>query len=280
MIKENLLDYFETSIKNNWDVSALSDFEGITYKYSEVGELIIKFHLLYSELGIQKGDKISLVSNNAANWAVIYLATISYGAVIVPVLSDFKPADIHHIVDHSDSKLLFVAESIWKTLDIKKMKGLKSAFSVEKYEPLSENGANVMNEKFSEKYPNGVKPENINFNKAEKSDLAVISYTSGTTGFSKGVMLSHNSLAANIRYARNNMPLNPGDPILSLLTIAHVFGMVFDFLFPFTLGCHITLLTRIPSLPVLTKAYGDIQPRLILLVPLIMERFIRISWFR
>ncbi len=272
MIKEDFVEYIQSSIKKNWDIPALSDYEGISYKYSEVGELITKLHYLFSETGIKKGDKISLISNNAANWAVIYLATFTYGAVVVPILSDFKPGDIHHIVDHSDSKLLFSANSIWKNLDIKKMKKLYSVFSVDDFELLSAKGNNNMNDIFREKHPEGLKAEDIKFDIPDKNELAVISYTSGTTGFSKGVMLTHNSLAANIRYARNNMPLNSGDPILSLLTIAHVFGMVFDFLFPFSLGCHITLLTRIPSLPVLTKAYSDIKPRLILLVPLIMEK--------
>ncbi|MEA1897751.1 MAG: AMP-binding protein, partial [Bacteroidota bacterium] len=273
MIQENLLEYVENSIKNNWNISALSDYKGKPYSYSEVGELITGLHLFFDENGIQKGDKIALISNNSANWAVIFLAVVSYGGVIVPILSDFRPKDIHNIVTHSDAKLLFSSESVWKTLNIKKMKGLKSAFSVEDFTSLTAGDIkNTSKELFKEKFPNGIKPEEINFQEMKKDDLAVISYTSGTTGFSKGVMLSHNSLAANIRFAHRHMPLNPGDPILSLLTIAHVFGMVFDFLFPFTLGCHITFLTKIPSLPVLTQAYAEIQPRLILLVPLLMEK--------
>ena len=274
MIQENLLEYIESSIKNNWSISALSDYKGATYTYSEVGELITGLHLFFTENDIQKGDKIALISNNSANWAVIFLATVSYGAIVVPILSDFTPQDIHNIVTHSESKLLFSSEPVWKTLNIKKMNGLKSVFSVEDF--ISLTAGDMKNDRskelFMKKFPNGIKPEEIYFNEINKADLAVISYTSGTTGFSKGVMLSHNSLAANVRFAHKHMPLNPGDPILSLLTIAHVFGMVFDFLFPFTLGCHITFLTKIPSLPVLTQAYGEVQPRLILLVPLLMEK--------
>ena len=273
MIQENLLEYIESSIKNNWNISALSDYQGKPYSYSEVGELITGLHLFFDENGIQKGDKIALISNNSANWAVIFLAVVSYGAVIVPVLSDFTARDIHNIVTHSDAKLLFSSEPVWKKLNIKKMNGLKSAFSVEDFTFLTAGDIKSNSkELFLKKYPNGIQSEEIKFREMKKDDLAVISYTSGTTGFSKGVMLSHNSLAANVRFAHHHMPLNPGDPILSLLTIAHVFGMVFDFLFPFTLGCHITFLTKIPSLPVLTQAYAEVQPRLILLVPLLMEK--------
>jgi len=273
MIQENLLEYIENSIKKNWSISAVSDYKGTTYTYSEVGELITGLHLFFDENGIQKGDKIALISNNSANWAVIFLAAVSYGAVIVPILSDFAPQDIHNIVTHSDAKLLFSSEPVWKALNIKKMTGLKSAYSVEDFTSLTAGDMkNSSKELFTKKFPSGIKPEDIDFREMGKSDLAVISYTSGTTGFSKGVMLSHNSLAANVRFAHRHMPLNPGDPILSLLTIAHVFGMVFDFLFPFTLGCHITFLTKIPSLPVLTQAYAEVKPRLILLVPLLIEK--------
>ena len=273
MIQENLLEYIEKSIKNNWNISALSDYKGKPYTYSEVGELITGLHLFFNEKGIQKGDKIALISNNSANWAVIFLAVVSYGAIVVPVLADFTPKDIHNIVTHSDAKLLFSSEPVWKTLNIKKMNGLKLAFSVENFTSLTVGDTkNVSKELFVKKFPNGMKPEEIDFQEMKKENIAVISYTSGTTGFSKGVMISHNSLAANVRFAHRHMPLNPGDSILSLLTIAHVFGMVFDFLFPFTLGCHITFLTKIPSLPILTQAYSEVQPRLILLVPLLLEK--------
>lgn len=281
MIKENLLDYIESSIRKNWNIPAVSDYKGETYNYSEVARQIVKFHILFEESGIKDGDKIALIGNNTANWAVIYLATVSYGAVIVPVLSDFKPEDIHQIVTHSDSKILFVSDPIWSNLKIENMKNIEAVISIESFGILYsgsesfKNAYSKQDELFKSKYVGGLNPENFHFKEINNSELALISYTSGTTGFSKGVMISHNSLAANVRFAHRHMPLDPGDTILSLLTIAHAFGMVFDFLFPFTLGCHITFLTKIPSLPILTQAFKEVKPNLILLVPLLPEKIFK-----
>ena len=278
MLKEQIVVFIEDSIKKNWDIDALADYNGKSQSYSQTAEQILKFHLLFEKAGIKKGDKIALIGNNSANWATVYLASITFGSVIVPILPDFGPDNIHHIVDHSDSVLFFASEPIWKNLDQDKMPAIKAVFSLESYQPIFSRDeqinqlAGTIDDLFKAKYPEGLNPEQISFPVIDNSELALISYTSGTTGFSKGVMISHNSLTANVRYAHRNMPLEPGDSILSLLTIAHSFGMSFDFLFPFTLGCHITFLTKIPSLPVLTKAFDEIKPRLILLVPLLPEK--------
>lgn len=278
MLKEKIVTFIEDSIKKNWDINALADYNGKPQRFSDTAEQILKFHLLFEKSGIKKGDKIALIGNNSANWAIVYLASITYGTVIVPILPDFGPDNVHHIVDHSDSILFFASEPIWKNLDQDKMPAIKTVFSLESYQPLFSRDEQIsklavtLDELFKAKYPEGLSPEQISFPTIDNSELALISYTSGTTGFSKGVMISHNSLTANVRYAHRNMPLEPGDSILSLLTIAHSFGMSFDFLFPFTLGCHITFLTKIPSLPVLMKAFDEIKPRLILLVPLLPEK--------
>lgn len=278
MLKEKIVSFIEDSIKKNWDINALADYNGKSQSFSDTAEQILKFHLLFEKSGIKKGDKIALIGNNSANWATVYLAIITYGAVIVPILPDFGPDNVHHIVDHSDSVLFFASEPIWKNLDPGKIPAIKTVFSLETYQPLFSRNeqisqlASTLDELFKTKFPVELSPDQISFPIIDNSELALISYTSGTTGFSKGVMISHNSLTANVRYAHRNMPLEPGDSILSLLTIAHSFGMSFDFLFPFTLGCHITFLTKIPSLPVLMKAFDEIKPRLILLVPLLPEK--------
>ncbi len=278
MLQERLVKYIEESIKSNWEINSLADYDGKTLTYKEVGEQILKLHILFESYGIKRGDKIALLGNNSANWAIVYLATISYGAVIVPILPDFGADNIHHIINHSDSVMFFISDQVWKIVDTGEMKNLKTCISLEIFSLLysSDKKAAATFEKlddlFEKKYPVGITKDDISFPEIKNDELALISYTSGTTGFSKGVMISHNSLTANVRYAQRNMPLKSGDSILSLLTIAHAFGMSFDFLFPFSLGCHITFLTRIPPLPVLIKAFAKVRPRLILLVPLIPEK--------
>ncbi len=281
MIEESLVRFIEDSIKENWDIDALADYEGKSLKYSDAGEQIIRLHLLFGHLGVKRGDKIALLGNNSANWATLFLATITYGAVIVPILPDFGADNVHHIVDHSDATCFFISDALWKSVDIRKMPKLNAVFSLEILSVLylknrkAENVFNSLEEEFWKKYPSGITSEQIDFLEIRNDELALISYTSGTTGFSKGVMILHNSLTANVRFAHTHMPLKSGDSILSLLTLAHSFGMSFDFLFPFTLGCNITFLTRIPPLPVLVKAFAKVKPRLILLVPLIPEKIFK-----
>ncbi|HEY4789694.1 MAG TPA: AMP-binding protein [Bacteroidales bacterium] len=278
MIQENLINYFESSFKDNWKNPALSDYKGEGLTYGDVAQKILRLHILFERNGINRGDKISLIGKNSAAWAITYLATISYGAVIVPILSDFKPNDVHHIINHSDSVLLFAGDRIFETLEITEMPNVKAVFSLPDFsisfsrDKQISNDYDKLDDLFVAKYPNGLFPEIFSFPSISNKELAVISYTSGTTGFSKGVMLSYNSLAANVRFARNNMPLSPGDNIVSFLPLAHAYGCSFEFLFPVSLGCHITFLTKTPSPQIVTQAFDEIRPRLILSVPLIIEK--------
>jgi long-chain acyl-CoA synthetase len=277
MIKEPLIGYFEQSIKQNWNIEALSNYKESGYTYKTIAEKILKLHIFFRDSDIKEGDKIALVGRNSANWCVIYLATVSYGAVIVPILPDFKPEDHTNIINHSDSKLLFVDQKIWETFDFAKMEAIMTVISLEDFSLITSKGVKVkeiyseVEEKFQRAYP-VLKPEDLKFSDITNDKLAVISYTSGTTGFSKGVMITHNSLAANIRYAQNNMPLKPGDPVVSFLPLAHTYGCAFEFLFPFTIGCHITILSKTPSPQIVLQAFGEIKPKLILSVPLVIEK--------
>ncbi len=278
MIKENLVNYFKDAIKENFEKEALSDYNGGTYTYKEIAEYIQKFHLIFEKTGIQRGDKVALIGKNAANWGIAYLATVTYGAVIVPILPDFLPKDVHYIVNHSESKVLFAANNIWDKLSVDDMYDLNYVFGLEDLLPLHSRNeeldsvVNTLDQAIAEKFPIGITAETFNLPETDNSALAEISYTSGTTGFSKGVMLLHNSLAANIKFAREHMPLQPGDKIVSFLPLAHAYGLAFEFLFPFTLGCHITFLTKTPTPAIITKAFQEIKPRLILSVPLVIEK--------
>jgi long-chain acyl-CoA synthetase len=277
MIPERLIGYIEQSIRQNWEIEALSNYKEKGYSYKEIAEKILKLHLLFKGSGINEGDKIALVGRNSANWCIVYLATVTYGAVIVPVLPDFKPDDLTNIINHSDSRLLFIDDKIFDLLDITKLPEIIGVLSLEDFRMVISLGTAVkesftsLEEKYSIEFPE-LKKEHIKFTGISNDQLAVISYTSGTTGFSKGVMITHNSLAANIRYAQNNMPLVSGDPVVSFLPLAHTFGCAFEFLFPFTIGCHITILTKTPSPQILIQAFKEIRPRLILSVPLVIEK--------
>lgn len=280
MIKERLIGYIEQSIRQNWDIEALSNYKEKGYSYKEIAEKILKLHILFKESGVKEGDKIALVGRNSANWCITYLATVTYGAVIVPVLPDFKPEDIVNIINHSDSGLLLADDKIYESLDIKKIPEIRGVISLDDFRMIeSESSAmkesfSLLDEKFSKAYPE-LKKEDVKFSDISNDNLAVISYTSGTTGFSKGVMITHNSLACNVRYAQKNMPLKPGDPLVSFLPLAHTYGCAFEFLFPFTFGCHITILTKTPSPQILIQAFKEIKPRLVLSVPLVIEKIFK-----
>lgn len=279
MLKENFMSFIEKSITSNWKINALADYKGSSFTYEDVATRMVKLHIIFEKAGIRPGDKIALVGKNSAAWGITFLATISYGAVIVPILPDFIPADIEHIINHSDSVFLFTGEQIYDTLDMKKLPNIRAAVKVNDFTLLQADTSlklqNVFSEidrLFSEKYPNGFGPENFHLLQVPNKDLAVISYTSGTTGFSKGVMIPHNSLIANIRYAHENMPLEPRDEIVSFLPLAHSYGCAFEFLFPFTKGCYITFLGKTPSPQIIMQAFKEIRPRLILSVPLVIEK--------
>jgi long-chain acyl-CoA synthetase len=280
MIQERLIGYIEQSIKQNWEIEALSNYKEKGYSYKEIAEKILKLHMLFKGSGVREGDKIALVGRNSANWCVTYLASVTYGAAIVPILPDFKPDDLTNIINHSDSRLLFVDDKIFDQLDTTRMPELIGIFSLDDFRLIKSVNQAVgetfasLEKKYSEAYPE-LRKEDIRFSDISNDKLAVISYTSGTTGFSKGVMIAHNSLAANIRYAQNNMPLKAGDPIVSFLPLAHTYGCAFEFLFPFTIGCHITILSKTPSPQIVIQAFKEIKPRLILSVPLVIEKIFK-----
>jgi len=271
----DLISLFAKAIRDNWEFPALSDFGGSSFTYGETGEKILKIHALFAKSGIHKGEKIALYGKNSANWCIIYLSAVTYGAVIVPILPDFKPADVHHIVTHSDSVVLFAEDSLFSSLDPEAMPLIRQILKIQDLSVLFERMGSPVEENTSD-FPSGspevVSPEMINFEPSQGDDLAVISYTSGTTGFSKGVVIQHKSLLGNILYAQRNMPLKPKDRILSFLPLAHTYGCAFEFLFPFTVGCDITFLTKTPSPKIIMQAFQEIRPALILSVPLVIEK--------
>jgi len=280
MIKERLIGYIEQSIRQNWGIEALSNYREKEYSYRDIAEKILKLHILFRESGIKEGDKIALVGRNSANWCITYLATVTYGAVIVPVLPDFKPEDLINIINHSDSRLLFVDDKIYEGFELSRIPEIIGAVSLDEFRmiasvsPAFKESFDHLDEKYLLIFPELGK-EDIKFSDISNDNLAVISYTSGTTGFSKGVMITHNSLACNVRFAQNHMPLKPGDPLVSFLPLAHTYGCAFEFLFPFTFGCHITILTKTPSPQILVQAFKEIRPRLILSVPLVIEKIFK-----
>ena len=278
MLSEHLVDYIENSLKKNHDITALADYKGESYTYSEVAKQIIKFHLLFENAGIKQGDKIALLGKNSARWCISYLSVVTYGAVIVPILPDFKSEDLLYIINHSDSLALLCADNLFQDLDIQKMPLIKAVISLSNYQLLYAANETISDTVksadalFDRKYPVGIASGNFSFPNVTNDQLAVISYTSGTMGFSKGVMLSHNSLTANVRFAQENMPLKPGDSIVSFLPLAHAYGCAFEFLFPFSIGCQIIILTKTPSPRVVIQAFQEIRPALVLSVPLVIEK--------
>jgi long-chain acyl-CoA synthetase len=269
MIKELLVKYFEAPIKNNWNELALSDYENGSLKYSDVGKTILSLHQLFKEHKIKEGDKVALIGKNCGNWACVYLATVSYGAVIVPLLQEFPNNDIYNLTNHSESKLLFASDFIFAKLETDKFEHLNSIYALEDYSIKH----NYLSDDIEfNRFDDSFSSEQFSLPEHSNEKLAAILYTSGTAGQPKGVMLNHNTLAANIRYARANMPLVKGDRIVSFLPLAHCYGCAFEFLYPFSLGCSITFLGRLPSPNIVVKVFNEIKPKLILSVPLVLEK--------
>lgn len=277
---KSFIKLIEQSIIHNWDFPAFTDYKADTLKYSDVARKIEKIHIIFEKTGIQKGDKIALIGRNSSNWAVAFLATVTYGAVIVPILPDFKPDNVHHIVNHSDSVVLFTGDPIWENLDESQMRGVKCIISLSKFDVLHENTPfsvkdfrGDVDSVFAKKYANGFEPDNVNyFHDTNPNDVCVINYTSGTTGFSKGVMIPYRSLWSNMLFAKQVIPLEAGDKVVSMLPLAHTYGAAFEFLYETTKGCHIHFLTRNPSPKIILEAFDDIKPRVVLSVPLIIEK--------
>ena len=273
-MKQNYVNFLEGSIRDNWKLPAFSNYKADTLSYGEVAERIYRLQALFKVLGLESGDKISVLGRNSSAWATAYLATQTYGAVIVPILPDFHPADIETIVQHSDSRLFFTTESYYSKLNPEKLSGLKAVVSLEDGS-LLRGDTKVLAEAdklFDAEYKARLSPESFSFRAVPNEDLAAIVYTSGTTGFSKGVMLTHNNFISNLVYSQKNVFLYPGDTILSFLPLAHMFGCAFEFIFPFSRGCHITFLSKVPSTSILIEAFSAVKPRLVLTVPLVIEK--------
>lgn len=279
--EHQFIDYIEQSIIKNWDKDALTDYKGITLQYNDVARKIAKFHIVLESAGIQPGDKIAVCGRNSAHWAVTFLATITYGAVIVPILHEFKADNIHNIVNHSEAKLLFVGDQAWENLNEDAMPLLEGIALLTDFSPLVSRNEKLTyafehrNAIYGRQYPKNFRPEHICYRKDHPEELAIINYTSGTTGYSKGVMLPYRSLWSNVAYCFEMLPVKPGDHIVSMLPMGHVFGMVYDFLYGFSAGAHIYFLTRMPSPKIISQSFSEIKPRVISCVPLIVEKIIK-----
>lgn len=277
MLKENYTQFVWNSILENWDRTVFTNYQSDSYTYADVGRTIYYMHKLFNKLGLKKGDKIALIGKNCAEWAMAYQATVTYGAVVVPILPNFTPADVHHIINHSESIMLFATKANWDMLEEESMPKLKSVVSLDDFKPLCTHNKHCAEliETFGSLLQKPFSKEKLNVKYIPNQELFAIIYTSGTTGFSKGVMLTHNNITGNMVYSRTYMPLVPGDHILSFLPLAHAYGCAIEFLYPFTCGCHITFLGKMPTPQLLLKAFGEIKPRLILSVPLIIEKIFK-----
>jgi long-chain acyl-CoA synthetase len=281
MIKENFIKIYENSFKENWELPAFSDYsKGTSLSFGEVAKEIARLHLIFDECQVKEGDKIALVGKDSSNWCIVYLATITYGAIIVPILQDFNPNDIHHIVNHSDALFLFVSERIWDSLEEEKIIHIRGVFSLTDFcclhqregEQILRLVKDELDSKMSERYPGGFGPHDIRYAEVDNDKVVLINYTSGTTGFSKGVMLTGNNLAGNITYARTLDVIFRGERMLSFLPLAHAYSCAFNFLVPTAFGAHVYFLGKAPSPKILLKAFEDVKPNLIITVPLILEK--------
>lgn len=277
MIDQNLVKIYENSFKNNWDLPALTDYKiNSSYTYGELAREIATLHILFSELNIQKGDKIALIGKNHSSWSILFMATITYGAVIVPILHEFNNESMEHIIEHSDSKLLFINEPIWEKINNDNIN--IPVFDLPTFNLIEINNNDVSKiadnrySLFNKEYPNGFTKDDIKYAHVGNDEVVCINYTSGTTGFSKGVMITANNFAGNITYAKKLNLLFRGDNILAFLPMAHVYGCAFDFLYSLSAGVHITLLGVSPTPQNLINAFKEVKPNIIITVPLIFEK--------
>ena len=270
----------EKSLRDNWDRPALSNYQGVTLSYRDVARRIAKLHIAFEQCGLQKGDKVAICSRNQANWGVSFMAALTYGAVAVPILHEFKAGNIHYLVNHSEARVLFVDEVIWEGLSPEEMPGLSVVVQINTFKFLyadTEERAYVrehLNESFGRKYPNSFGPEDLDYYADSAEELAIINYTSGTSGFSKGVMIPYRALYSNIEFAHNDAcpMLKEGMQCVSMLPTAHMYGMMFEFLYEMCIGMHVHFLSRVPSPKIIMQAFAEIQPDIIIAVPLIIEK--------
>lgn len=281
MAVEGVVTMLSESVRRNWTLEALTDYKGATFTYGDIGRKVAKLHLLFEAAGIERGDKIAICGRNSSNWAVAFLAALTYGAVVVPILHEFKTDNIHNIINHSDARLVFVSGAIWELIDEENIRSVLgiiqlSDFSIllSRSEALDTARAQIET-LFAERYPTPFGPSDIRYEEPDEEALAVLNYTSGTSGHAKGVMIPHRALTSNMQFAYGVVLLNPGDKVVSMLPMAHAYGMSFEFLWEMTLGAHVYFLTRTPSPKIIHQAFTDVRPNLIVAVPLIIEKIIK-----
>ncbi len=281
---DNLVEYYAESFRHNWDLPALTEYgESVTLTYGDFARRVARLHLFFELSGVKPGDKIALVGRNNATWVAVFMASITYGAIIVPILQDFNPQDTQHIINHSEAVMLFVSTHIWETMGIEDMPKVRVAVSLETRRVLAErDGEDThakilknLTRKFKRRYPHGYGRDNVEYHHPQPDDTAVINYTSGTTGFSKGVMLTYNNLAGNVMFGAQSRLHYQGSRCLCFLPLAHAYGCAFDLLTPLAVGTHVTLFGRIPAPRLLVKALGEVKPNLVLCVPLVLEKIYR-----
>ncbi|MCD8386051.1 MAG: AMP-binding protein [Bacteroidales bacterium] len=284
--RDSLNLYIQDAIRKNWERLALSDFEGTSLQYRGIARKIAKLHIAYEKGGIKKGDRIALCGRNSALWATAFLSVITYGAVAVPILHDFHPDNIHHLVNHSEARLLFCDKEIWATLKADEMPALEGAVGLHDYSMLlSRNEVftetrDHLNELFGQKYPREFTVNDVNYYVDQPEELAVINYTSGSMGFSKGVMLPYRALWSNMQFCFDHLTwLKPGDGVVCMLPLAHMYGLMCDMIHCLCKGCHLNFLTRLPSPTIIMKAFATIKPKMIITVPLIIEKIIKTRVF-
>ena len=280
-IQNSFIELIEQSIRNNWNQDALTDYKGITLQYKDVARKIEKLHILFEHIGIKPGDKIALCGRNSANWTATFLGIITYGAVAVPILHEFKADNVHNIVNHSEARMLFVGDQVWENFNEAAMPHLDGIIELKNFDLVVSRSKELsyirehLNEEFGKRYPCRFRAEQVNYRRELPEELAVINYTSGTTGYSKGVMLPYHSILSNIIHIHDKVGLKPGDRIVSMLPLGHIFGLVFDFLYGMTVGAHLWFLTRMPSPKIIAESFAEIRPRVIACVPLIVEKIFK-----
>ena len=270
---------FEKSFKANWDRPAISNYQGVTLKFGDVARRMEKLHIMFEECGLQKGDKVALCSRNQANWAVAFLATMTYGAVPVPLLHEFKSANIHHLVNHSEAKILFVDDVIWEGLSENEMPELHAIIQVNTFKLLFAKDEKIvearehLNELFGRKYPMSFTPDALDYYEDSADELAIINYTSGTSGFSKGVMIPYRAVLSNMQFAKKVLPmLGNTSRVVSMLPSAHMYGLMFEVLYELSVGCHVHFLSRVPSPKIIMQALSEVKPSIVIAVPLVIEK--------
>ena len=280
-IQDSFIQLIEQSIRKNWDRSALTDYKGATLQYKDVARKIEKMHILFQHAGIQPGDKIALCGRNSANWGATFLGVITYGAVAVPILHEFKADNVHNIVNHSEARMLFVGDQVWENFNEAAMPHLEGIIELKNFDLVVSRSKQLsyarehLNEEFGKKYPCRFRAEQVSYRRESPEELAVINYTSGTTGYSKGVMLPYRSILSNVVHIDNKVGLKAGDRIVSMLPLGHIFGLVFDFLYGITAGAHLWFLTRMPSPKIIAESFTEIRPRLIACFTLIVENIFK-----